>query len=119
MSTTRLALCLTAAAAFAVLAACDELGNIGNTCESTGGVPIDATDGNAWIPDTLQVTPNQRVCWQNQGAATHSITTFPEQPDTIDQILVPDFTYTRSWPNVRDIAYFCRFHFEEGIIRVR
>lgn len=120
MSLTRVAVCCIAGATLAVLAACDEVGEIGNTCESTGGLPVDATDGGVFVPDSLQITPTQRVCWQNQGTVTHTVTIKSSVgADSLDTTLPPDFTYTIAFNVVRDYDYYCRFHAETGVIQVR
>lgn len=109
-----------AAAAIAAFAACKEPAG-GNTCASITGVPVDATDDSTFVPTPLQVTPSQRVCWQNLGTLTHSITADNLLADSIDITLPPNYTYSASWgTSGKDFAYHCRFHpGMTGLIQVR
>ena len=109
-----------AAAAIVAFAACDEPSG-GNTCQSLGGVPVDARDDSTFLPASRQVTPTQRVCWQNLGTLTHTITADDLSADSIDVTLPPDFTYSTSWgTSGKDFSYHCRFHSGmTGVIHVR
>ena len=104
--------------ALLLLAACDKPGT-GNTCESTGGIVVDATDDSAFVLPSVQITRSQKVCWQNLGTRTHTITSDVVE-DSVDHTLPPDFTYTKGFGMVQDFSYHCRFHTGMvGVIHVR
>jgi plastocyanin len=103
-----LKLVLLAALALGFLAACDKTGT-GNTCASTGAVTIDLKDDSTYVPASLTITPTQKVCWQNLGRLTHTMTS-DVVLDSIDITLPPDFTFTQGFGTVQDFNYHCRFH---------
>ena len=109
-----------ATAALVAFAACDTPSG-GNTCGSVAGVPVDATDDSSFVPTPVQITPTQRVCWQNLGTLTHSITADDLLADSIDITLPPNFTYSTSWGTAgKDFSYHCRFHTGmTGVVHVR
>jgi plastocyanin len=97
-----------AAAAVAAFAACKEPSG-GNTCASIGGVPVDAKSDSTFVPASVQITPTQKVCWQNLGTLTHTITA-DVITDSIDVTLPPNYTFSHAFPQGKDFAYHCRFH---------
>ena len=103
-------LLLVAALVVGLLAACDKAGT-GNTCASTGasGV-VDGKDNQTFDPASLQITQTQKVCWQNLGTLTHSMTSDNVLADSIDITLPPDFTFTKGFGSIQDFHYHCRFH---------
>jgi plastocyanin len=103
-----LKLALLAVSTLAVLAACDKAGT-GNTCASTGAITVDLQDDSTYVPASLTITPTQRVCWENLGALTHTMTS-DVVSDSIDITLPPDYTYTMAFGTVQDFNYHCRFH---------
>jgi plastocyanin len=116
----RLALvCACAVAAIGVFAACKEPSG-GNTCASVRGVPIDAHD-NQTFDTPVTVQPTQPACWQNLGTLTHSITADDLIADSIDIVLPPDYTYSKSWgTSGKDFHYHCRYHAGmTGLVQVR
>lgn len=101
------------------LAACDKAGT-GNTCASTGGVVVDTKDNQVFDPASLQITQTQKVCWQNLGSVTHSMTSDNVATDSIDITLPPDFTFTKGFGTIQDFSYHCRFHVGMvGVVHVR
>ena len=101
------------------LAACDKAGT-GNTCASTGGVVVDARDNQTFDPATLGITQTQKVCWENLGTVTHSMTSDNVATDSIDILLPPDFTFTKGFGTIQDFSYHCRFHAGMvGVVHVR
>jgi len=113
-------LCACAVAAIGVFSACNEPSG-GNTCASVPGVPVDARDNQTFDPTPVQVTPSQRVCWQNLGTLTHSITADDQLADSIDITLPPNYTFSTSWgTSGKDFHYHCRFHAGmTGVVNVR
>ena len=109
-----------AAAAIAALAACNEPSG-GNTCASVAGVPVDAQDNATFVPSPVQVQPSQKVCWQNLGTLTHTITADDLLADSIDITLPPNYTYSTAWgTSGKDFRYHCRFHAGmTGLVQVR
>ena len=109
-----------AVAAIGVFAACKEPSG-GNTCASVGGVPVDAKDNQTFDPTPVTVQPTHKVCWQNLGTLTHSITADDLIADSIDITLPPDYTYSKSWGTTgKDFHYHCRFHVGmTGLVQVR
>lgn len=99
---------LTVIAGATILAACDEPSG-GNTCASVGGVPVDAQDNQTFVPSPVTITAPEKVCWQNLGTLTHTITG-DLVSDSIDITLPPNYTFSRSFPQGKDFAYHCRFH---------
>lgn len=110
---------IAAALVVGFLAACDKAGT-GNTCASTGGVVVDAKDNQTFEPPTLGITQTQKVCWQNLGTVTHSMTSDNVLTDSIDITLPPDFTFTKGFGTIQDFSYHCRFHTGMvGVVHVR
>jgi plastocyanin len=109
-----------AVTAIIAFAACNEPSG-GNTCQSLGGVPVDARDDQSFSPASVQITPTQRVCWQNLGTLTHTITADDTVADAIDITLPPNYTYSTSWgTSGKDFSYHCRFHAGmTGVVHVR
>jgi len=107
-------------AAIGVFAACKEPSG-GNTCASVGGVPVDAKDNQTFDPTPVTAQPTDKVCWQNLGTLTHSITADDLLADSIDITLPPDYTYSTSWgTSGKDFHYHCRFHAGmTGLVQVR
>lgn len=70
----------------------------GNGCASTGAnVIINAQDNLTFDKPSLTITRGQRVCWQNPGSVTHTVTATSALPadsawtsTTFDQTLRPD-----------------------------
>jgi len=109
---------LALALALGLVAGCTKSGT-GNTCVSTGAIAIDARDDSTFSPASLQITPTQRVCWENLGKLTHTITS-DIVADSIDITLPPDFTFTKAFGGITDFNYHCRFHPGMiGVIHVR
>jgi plastocyanin len=101
-----------------VAVACNEPGS-GNTCKSTGAVTVDATDGSGFLPNSVSITVTQRVCWQNLGNNTHTITSSTIS-DSTNITLPPDYTYTKGFGRVGDFPYRCTLHTgETGLVQVR
>ncbi len=101
-------LALFAGLALGLLAACDKNGT-GNTCVSTGAITVDMKDDSTYVPASVTITPTQKVCWQNLGTVTHTMTS-DVVTDSIDITLPPDYTYTKGFGTVQDFNYHCRFH---------
>jgi len=102
----------------AIFAACNEPSG-GNTCAGTGANPIDARNENTFQPPGLQVQITEKFCFQNLRSLTHTITS-DSVADSIDVILPPNFTFTRSYGRIRDFNYHCRFHpGMVGVVHVR
>jgi plastocyanin len=114
-----LKLMLLAGLALGVLAACDKAGT-GNTCASTGAITIDARDNQTYEPPSVTITPTQKVCWENLGTLTHTITA-DLVADSVDITLPPNFTFTKPFSvQGQDFHYHCRFHpGMVGLIQVR
>ena len=111
-------LALLAALALGVLAACDKAGT-GNTCASTGAITVDLKDNQTFEPPSLGISTTQKVCWQNLGTLTHTMTS-DNVADSIDITLPPDFTFTKGFGTIQDFSYHCRFHAGMvGVIHVR
>jgi len=108
----------------------DHLGN-GNECDST--VPdhvIKAQDNLTYDLPTLTVGLQKRICWENSGSATHSVTalvtvTNGMKLDTlwsVDGQLSPEFIVVASFNTTGDYPYHCRYHGGQGmtgVIQVR
>jgi plastocyanin len=104
----------------AISVACDEPSG-GNTCASVGASSIvDATDDSVFVLASLTISPTQKVCWQNLGSLTHTMTSDNASIDGIDVTLPPNFTFTRGFGTQQDFRYHCRFHpGMVGLIQVR
>jgi plastocyanin len=106
------------ALALGLVAACTKSGT-GNTCASTGAVTVDARDDSTFYLSTVQITQTQKVCWENLGKLTHTITA-DVIADSVDLTLPPNFTFTRGFGGIQDFHYHCRFHpGMVGVIQVR
>lgn len=101
-------LALLAGLALGLLAACDKTGT-GNTCVSTGAITVDMKDDSTYVPASVTITPTQKVCWQNLGTLTHTMTS-DVALDSIDITLPPNFTFTKGFGTQQDFNYHCRFH---------
>jgi len=127
----RLLLVLLGVITLGVGVACkDNLGN-GNGCDST--VPdyvIKAQDNLTYDLPTLTVGLQKRICWENSGSATHSVTalvtvTNGMKLDTlwsVDGQLSPEVIVVASFNTTGDYPYHCRYHGGQGmtgVIQVR
>ena len=113
-------LLLLAAFGLVLLAACDKTGT-GNTCISTGAAGIvDARDDSVFVLASLTISPTQKVCWQNLGSLTHTMTSDNVSIDSINITLPPNFTFTKGFGTQQDFHYHCRFHpGMVGLVQVR
>ena len=116
----RIALLL--AAGWASVLACNNPSG-GNTCKSIGAdVTIDVGDQGGFSPNPVTITAGQRVCWENVGTITHTVTTLVPATDSINEALPPnavfDHTFSRKGA---DVNYYCAYHqqTEQGLIQVR
>jgi plastocyanin len=96
----------------------------GSGCKSTGAnVTIDITNSGFANPN-VTISPGQKVCWENVGTLTHSITADPTLADTswhLDATIGTDqaVLYPFSISPV-NYAYHCRFHAgETGVVQTR
>lgn|SRR5574338_1454196 len=90
----------------------------GNGCQSTGAqVTINAQDNLTFDKPTLTITRGQRVCWQNPGSVTHTVTaTSASPPDTtwtaaeFDETLRPDGVAIHTFSQAGQYLYHCAIH---------
>ena len=109
------------AAALVIGLACNNLTG-GNTCKAVAAdVSIDARDQGGFSPTPVTVSSVDRVCWQNLGTITHTVTTVVPATDTIDEALPPDAVFDHVFSTRgSDIHYYCKYHpAETGLIQVR
>ena len=102
----------------------DNLGQ-GNGCDST--VPdyvIKAQDNLTYDLPSLTVGLQKRVCWENSGSTTHSVTALVTvmngmKLDTlwiVDGTLEPRLIIVASFNTTGDYPYHCRYHEGQGMI---
>jgi len=97
----------------------------GNGCQSTGAnVTINAQDNGTFDKPSVPISTTQRVCWQNFGTVTHTVTADPASPPdtswTINSTLTSNTVVLRSFGRVGDYPYHCVFHANmRGLIQVR
>lgn len=112
---------LTTAAIAAVLVigwSCGNPSGQGNGCASTGAnVIINAQDNLTFDKPSLTITRGQRVCWQNPGSVTHTVTATSALPadsawtsTTFDQTLRPDGVAIHTFSTAGQYLYRCAFH---------
>ena len=98
-----------------VFLACSDPGGQGNGCQSTGAdVTINAQNNLTFDKPTLTVTLGQRVCWQNFGSVTHTVTSDPASPAdstwNLDATLTPNTVVIHTFTKSGDYPYHCFFH---------
>jgi plastocyanin len=97
----------------------------GNGCQSTGAdVTINAQDNLTFDKPSVTISGSERVCWQNFGAITHTVTAdLSLPPDTtwnINATLTSNTVVLRSFGTLGDYPYHCAFHAGmRGVIQVR
>jgi plastocyanin len=98
--------------------ACGDPAGQGNGCQSTGAqVTINAQDNLTFDKPTLTITRGQRVCWQNFGSITHTVTATSASPaDTawtatsFDRTLNPNAVVIHTFGTAGQYLYHCTFH---------
>ena len=103
----------------------------GAGCKSTlANQTIEANDNLTFTPATALITRGQKVCWENLGNTSHTVTalvtvTKGTTVDTlwnIDAQLNPDLVVLAVFDTTGDFPYHCRFHSGSGmtgLIQVR
>lgn len=98
----------------------------GNGCDSTGAnIIINAQDNLTFDQTSVTISKGQKVCWQNFGTITHSVTADPSLADStwnIDETLAPNLVVLYTFGVVGDFAYHCRYHVANnmrGVVHVR
>ena len=107
--------------------ACSTPSGNGKGCDSTGASSvIDARDNQSFSNTSVTISKGQKVCWQNVGTITHTITADPTPDDStwnannVNQTLTPDFVVLLSFGTVGNFPYHCFFHSGmRGVISVR
>jgi plastocyanin len=122
----RTACALTVAGTIAIAWACSNPTGQGNGCDSTGAnIIINAQDDLTFDRPNVTVTKGEKVCWQNFGSITHSVTADPNISDstwTLDGTLAPNLIVLRTFATVGDYSYHCRYHLANnmrGVVHVR
>ena len=82
---------------------------VANSCGSSGAAAnVNATDSKVFSPSTATITHGQSVCWQNNGAFSHTVTsndgTSFSSSLPSGQIFVHTFSTAGSFP------YRCTIH---------
>jgi plastocyanin len=109
---------LTFAAALAITLSCGSPSGQGNGCQSTGAdVIINAQDNQTFDKPNLTITRGQRVCWQNNGSLTHTVTPTSSSPldsnwtaAKFDATLAPNSVAIHTFSTVGQYLYRCVFH---------
>ena len=96
----------------------------GNGCQSTGAdVTINAQDNLTFDKPSVTISQTERVCWQNFGSITHTVTADPFPPDStwnINATLNTNTVVIQSFGTIGDYPYHCVFHAGmQGVIHVR
>jgi plastocyanin len=121
------AACALAVAGTVVLTwACKDSTGQGNGCESTGAtITINAQDNLTFDQPNITITKGEKVCWQNFGTLTHTVTADPNVSDsswTLDATLAPKLVVLQTFSLVGDYSYHCTYHVASnmrGVIHVR
>ena len=97
------------------LACSGEPAGQGNGCESTGSnVTINARDNLTFDTPSPTISATERVCWQNFGAVTHTVTSDPSLPPdstwNLNTTLTTNTVVIKSFGVVGDYPYHCTFH---------
>ena len=101
----------------------------GSGCQSTAASQtIEAGDNRTFTPSSPTISRGQKVCWENLGTASHTVTalvtvTNGTTVDTlwnIDAQLNPDLVVLASFATTGNYDYHCRLHpGMTGVIQVR
>jgi plastocyanin len=114
----RLTIAVATAGVLVVAWSCGNPSGQGNTCQSTGAqVTINAQDNLTFDKPSLTITRGQRVCWQNRGSISHTVTATSASPaDTawtatsFDRTLNPDAVVIHTFGTAGLYLYRCTFH---------
>src|SRR5438309_1998261 len=96
----------------------------GNGCKSTASdALIKAQDNLTYDRPSVTISKGQRVCWENGGTTTHTVTALVTVPkdtmvDTLwysDAQLNSDYIVLASFGAVGDFPYHCRYHLGQGM----
>ena len=99
----------------------------GAGCASTvPDVVISARDNLTYDKPDIAVSRLQRICWENSGTMSHSVTALVTETkgtmvDTlwnVDGQLNPDLVVLASFNTVGDYPYHCRYHQASGMTGV-
>jgi plastocyanin len=110
---------LAIAAGLAVALSCGSPNGQGSGCQSTGAdVIITALDSKTFDrPSVNLVKGAAKVCWQNSGSLTHTVTASTTSlsdtswnPSSFDQTLPPGGVVIRQFPIAGTYTYHCFFH---------
>ena len=91
----------------------------GSGCASTGADVIISTKDNppAFDKPSLTITRGQRVCWQNPGSLTHTVTATSASPadsawtsTSFDNTLNPDAVLIHTFSTAGQYLYHCNIH---------
>ena len=97
----------------------------GNGCESTGAnVTVNALDNQTFDKTNFTISAGSRVCWQNFGTLSHTVTANANAQDTtwkLDAQLNPDLIVLYSFGKQGvNYTYYCKIHpGMTGTIQVR
>jgi plastocyanin len=103
---------------FVALWACNNPSGQGNGCASTGAdVTINAQDNQTFDKPSLTITRGQKVCWQNLGGLTHTVTATSSipldsswTPTAFDHTLSPDLLVIHTFSKAGQFSYRCMIH---------
>jgi plastocyanin len=87
-------------------------------------VTINAQDNLTFDKPSVTISPTERVCWQNFGTVTHTVTSDPSTPPdatwNLNSTLTSNTVVIKSFAVVGDYPYHCVFHAGmQGAIHVR
>jgi plastocyanin len=78
-----------------------------NSCGSSANANVNATDAKVFSPSQTTITHGQSVCWQNNGAAAHTVTS---NDGSFDTSLPSGQIFVHSFPTAGTFPYHCTIH---------
>jgi plastocyanin len=80
-----------------------------NSCGSSGAnANVNATDTKVFSPSQTTITHGQSVCWQNNGAATHTVTS--DDGTSFNTGLPSGQIFVHTFPTAGSFPYHCTVH---------
>jgi plastocyanin len=93
----------------AALAACGGSSTGTGSCGQSGAnANVNATDTKVFSPNGTTITHGQSVCWQDNGAVSHTVTS--DDGTSFNSPLGPGQTFVHTFPAAGSFPYHCTIH---------